>query len=174
MQPADLWAIAATMPPNQLPPAQFDHPVLNPVEIVDVATEDRLRTLCGWPAKDNMILVGCAATLPTLCRIYVGPPRTRETGITRNLIIRHEMGHCSGWPKDHSNPLAKGAPLQLAADEGVEPPVEDYPPPPSRRRPPPRYYEPPPPPGVLYEPWQGRAIPCLPTLLSLGLVRFCI
>jgi len=105
MEPADLSAIATTMPRNQLPPAQFDHAVSGPVEIVDVATEDRLRALCGWPASKGETLVGCAAVLPTLCRIYVGPP---AGGVTRNLIIRHEMGHCSGWPKDHSTPQRKG------------------------------------------------------------------
>jgi len=25
-----------------------------------------------------------------------------------------------------------------------------------------------------YEPWRQRAIPCLPTILSLGFLRFCI
>ena len=29
-------------------------------------------------------------------------------------------------------------------------------------------------PGFLYEPWRQRAIPCLPTLLTLGMLRFCI
>jgi hypothetical protein len=53
-----------------------------------------------------------------------------------------------------------------------------------RRHPRPRYHEPPaygpppyappPPSGILYEPWTQRAIPCLPTLLTFGVLRFCI
>jgi hypothetical protein len=63
---------------------------------------------------------------------------------------------------------------QLAADEGV---VEEDEPPPPRRRPP-RYYEPPPiygpPPGWIVIPGERRAMPCLPTLLTFGVLRFCI
>jgi hypothetical protein len=62
------------------------------------------------------------------------------------------------------------------ADEGP-PPEEDYPPPPPRRRPPPRYYGPAPyapPPGWIVIPSEQRAMPCLPTLLTFGVLRFCI
>jgi len=67
---------------------------------------------------------------------------------------------------------------QLAADEGVAPVEDDEPPPPPQRRPPPpRYYGPPvygPPPGWIFIPSEQRAMPCLPTLLTLGVLRFCI
>jgi hypothetical protein len=68
------------------------------------------------------------------------------------------------------------APVAVAQAEEPQPEqvTEDAPRPP-RRRPAPRYAAPPlPPPGVLYEPWTQRAVPCLPTLLTLGMVRFCI
>jgi len=71
---------------------------------------------------------------------------------------------------------------QLAADEGVAPveddegaaPLHDEPPPPRRR---PRYHEPPvygPPPGWIFIPSEQRAMPCLPMLLTFGVLRFCI
>jgi hypothetical protein len=52
----------------------------------------------------------------------------------------------------------------------------DEPPPPPQRRPPPRYYRPPPglPPGWIFIPAEQRAMPCLPTLLTFGALRFCI
>jgi hypothetical protein len=50
-------------------------------------------------------------------------------------------------------------------------PGEFSPPPPPRRRPPPVYG---PPPGWIVIPSEQRAMPCLPTLLTAGLLRFCI
>jgi hypothetical protein len=181
MQPEDLWHIATDMPPNELPPPQFDHATKKPVTVVDVASEAELRERCGWTTRDvHSILVGCSAPSEVICKIFLGPPQTERTGVTRNVVLRHEIGHCEGWPADHPNPKA---PLQLAADEGVAP-VDgaDAPPPPPRRYPRPRYHEPPvygpppyaPPPGWIFIPSEQRAMPCLPTLLSFGLVRFCI
>jgi hypothetical protein len=76
-------------------------------------------------------------------------------------------------PDDLAEPLTLA---QMNAPVGED--VGDEPPP--VRRHPRRYYEtpqpypPPPPPGMLYEPYQQRAIPCLPTLLTLGFIRWCI
>jgi hypothetical protein len=75
-------------------------------------------------------------------------------------------------------PTPKGRPTVVAdGRDYVEPPDEDYPPPPPRRHPPPRYYGPPvygPPPGWIFIPSEQRAMPCLPTLLTFGVLRFCI
>jgi hypothetical protein len=98
MEPADLWAIA-NLHFKELPPVEFDHPTEDPVEIVDVATEAELRNICGY-TNSNLTIVGCAAALPGLCRIYLGP-RPAWTGLTRNIVIRHETGHCNHWPGDH-------------------------------------------------------------------------
>jgi hypothetical protein len=48
------------------------------------------------------------------------------------------------------------------------------PPPPRVPAPPPAYRPPYVPPGVMIIPWEGRTVPCLPTLLTLGWWRFCI
>jgi hypothetical protein len=66
------------------------------------------------------------------------------------------------------------------AEGGAEPHANDLPeeeqpePPPPRRRPMSVYGPPPPPPGWIVIPGEQRAMPCLPTLLTLGLLRFCI
>jgi hypothetical protein len=72
------------------------------------------------------------------------------------------------------------AEAQIVADGRGLPPEEwqDAPPPPPRRRPPApeQYYGPPPgpPPGWIFIPAERRAMPCLPTLLTFGVLRFCI
>src|SRR5262249_3356303 len=99
MTTADLWAIA-NLRFKELPPVEYDHMPDKIVTITDISTEAELRTRCGWTDTGKTI-VGCAAaTDPHLCHIYLGP-RPSWTGLTRNIVLRHEMGHCSGWPADH-------------------------------------------------------------------------
>jgi len=106
MEPADLWAIATTKL-KQLPPPEYDHPVYDPVEVIDVDTEAELRRLCGLENyfKDQ-IIIGCAGPKgnrikPDRCLVYLGPIPA-WTGVTRNINLRHELGHCNGWPQDHA------------------------------------------------------------------------
>src|SRR5262245_38137263 len=98
MQPADLWAIA-NLKIKQLPPPQYDHPVKGPVEVTDIPTEEALRKICGY-TQPGTILIGCAHVSAELCSVYLGPIPS-WTGITRNINLRHELGHCNGWPGDH-------------------------------------------------------------------------
>src|SRR5262249_29379591 len=106
MGPADLWAIA-TIKLKQLPPPEYDHPVYDPVEVVDVDTEQELRRLCGLESYfPGSTVIGCAAPKgnywkPDKCLVYLGPI-PEWTGVTRNINLRHELGHCNGWGGDHA------------------------------------------------------------------------
>src|SRR5262249_13093926 len=113
------------------------------------------------------------------CFVWIGP----TFGVPRNIIIRHERGHCNGWPGTHEGVRRTGleweaetAPTKVT--QSVEIPVDtgEPPPPPPRRprRPVPVRPHAAPPPGVLIEPWTRRPIPCLPTILTLALVQACI
>jgi hypothetical protein len=104
MEPADLWAIA-NLKFTELPPAEFDHATKDAVEIIDMPTEKELREVCHLTeAYRGANVVGCAAPKGQLafdrCIIYLGP-RPAWAGLTRNIVIRHETGHCNGWPGDH-------------------------------------------------------------------------
>lgn len=110
MEPADLWAIVNLKIKHQIPPPQYDHAVKGAVQITDVETTERLLEVCrGAFIPSGAILVGCAQVTPELCRIYLGPIPS-WTGITRNINLRHELGHCIGWPADHPD----AAPLAVA------------------------------------------------------------
>ena len=98
MGPEDLWALV-NLKFKELPPLEYDHPTEDPVEIVDMESETELRGVCNY-TNSGLTLVGCAAVLPGLCRIYLGP-RPAWAGLTRNIVIRHETGHCNHWPADH-------------------------------------------------------------------------
>jgi hypothetical protein len=98
----------------------------------------------------------------------------KEMGAPAAVIeLQEAAGSTSSLWVEPAQLLTEAA--QPVADEGP-PPEEDYPPsPPRRRRPPPRYYGPPAvPPGFLVDPYGQRLVPCLPMLLSLGVLRFCI
>ena len=102
MEPADLWALA-NLRFAELPPIEFDHvPNKKLVTIKDVAAEEELRAICRWPKTSPATLVGCADTSdPHVCHIYLSGKIPSWAGLTRNIVLRHEMGHCNGWGKDH-------------------------------------------------------------------------
>jgi hypothetical protein len=104
MEPADLWAIA-NLKFKELPPVEYDHAATDAVEIVDMSTEKELREVCHLTeAYRGANVVGCAAPkgqlAPDRCIIYLGP-RPSWAGLTRNIVIRHEIAHCNLWPADH-------------------------------------------------------------------------
>jgi len=96
MEPADLWAIA-TIDGKFLPPIEFDHPTKMPVDITDVS-EEGLRKICTGRSAD-IPMHGCAIIAPNYCDIFVRRPVLPP--LTRNLVIRHERGHCNGWSGNH-------------------------------------------------------------------------
>jgi hypothetical protein len=96
MTPADLWAIA-NLKFKELPPAEYDHAPDKAVIIEDIKTEAELRVRCNWPKEGGGNLVGCTDGH----HIYLGP-LPGWSGLTRNIVLRHEIGHVNGWPKDHA------------------------------------------------------------------------
>jgi hypothetical protein len=199
MTAADLWAITTTSETRYLPPVEFSHPYRGRLILIDGASQETLHRLC--PDLQGVML-GCAVKTPgELPTVAIADAATiRNSGLTYNLVALHEAGHLNGAGADHvgwrdgKTEIVRAAPMvqpsgmaekpTVVADQGVaveEEPDEPLPPPP-RRHPRPRYHEPPvygppvygPPPGWIVIPSEQRAMPCLPTLLSFGLVRFCI
>ena len=168
------------LPFAELPPPEYMRPTTVDVTVIDIEDEVTLRLRCKWaPRKAGEgALAGCAFPMANSCLIYIGPETDRASvGVPRNAVLAHEVGHCNGWPGDHpgarSTLVAQAPPLVVAQ---VAPAPRRHAPEDAYRHqhygPPPVYYYPPP--GVLYEPSTGRAVACLPTLLSLGFVRFCL
>jgi hypothetical protein len=99
MNEEDHWAIA-NLRYKQLPPLQYDHPVTIPVTVTDISTTEELKKICHHD-KPELLILGCASVSPERCRIWLGPIPA-WTGITRNINLRHEIGHCNGWGGDHA------------------------------------------------------------------------
>jgi hypothetical protein len=84
---------------KELPPVAYDHPVKGPVVVTDYENEAALRAACNI-APPAGYLVGCARA-GNPCLILLGPVSPAFHGLTRNIVLRHEMAHCNGWPGDH-------------------------------------------------------------------------
>jgi len=86
---------------NFLPPVEFDKPYTGTLWIRTLANEQEIENVCKGSSK-----TACAATWTKPsgerldeCYIFMLPERQiRSVAFT----LRHELGHCNGWPQDHS------------------------------------------------------------------------
>jgi hypothetical protein len=93
-------SFAGKMDPTWNPPARFDHPYsgkliihrLPQPQIVDVCEK-----LLG---KRSMIQHGCS-TKPQNGRCEIWIVDKTYMRATPRAVLRHEVGHCNGWPSDH-------------------------------------------------------------------------
>lgn len=74
-----------------LPPREYDHPYYGKLD-VQIVTASRARELCP------RFGVACVVEQsPSLCIIVVNGEYARWLA----RIVRHEVGHCNGWPSTH-------------------------------------------------------------------------
>jgi hypothetical protein len=86
------------------PPARFDHPYHGKLTIYSLPQAE--------VARRCKMLVGIDAAAYQLrgCSLYLGTPGTLCVIVmidepygnqTPTAVLRHEIGHCNGWPADH-------------------------------------------------------------------------
>jgi hypothetical protein len=91
-----------------LPPVEYDHPYSGKLLVVTISKRDLLQFLCSndkvldprkprvCDAKGCSTMLACAPNNGTSCMIVLGPGTW-----TDERVLRHEIGHCNGWPADH-------------------------------------------------------------------------
>jgi hypothetical protein len=96
-------AAAQDVRQNVRPPKKYDHPyTAGPVEVIVAENNTDLRARCGHVPR-NALACAMPPTADTkTCTIII----TQEDGIQAEGyapadVLRHEMGHCNGWPADH-------------------------------------------------------------------------
>lgn len=77
----------------ELPPARYDHPYAGKVNIF--AGYDGSISAIGQPCFPWMGAHACAKIIGGECYIYAW------AGKLTPELLRHEIGHCNGWPADH-------------------------------------------------------------------------
>jgi hypothetical protein len=105
-----------------VPPKAFDRPYPAPGKVIVVTARDQnhVRELCPttvFPAE----ALGCAQLTPSWdCKIVVAADDVvKAAGFPPELVRRHEIAHCNGWPADHRGAL----PLEEWASDDT--PVKD-------------------------------------------------
>jgi hypothetical protein len=87
-----------------IPPAEYDRPYTGQLTITrgDAKT---MKEVC--PKTAFPITLGCAHRYTKggedySCHVYIAEDDIlRPTGWSYNLVLRHELGHCLGWPGNH-------------------------------------------------------------------------
>jgi hypothetical protein len=95
---------AAAEGPRVVPPKEFDHPFPAPgkVIVVPARDQDHVRELCPT-AKFKGAALGCSGMTDSWdCRIVLAADSVIiAAGFPPDLVRRHEIAHCNGWPADH-------------------------------------------------------------------------
>jgi hypothetical protein len=82
-----------------LPPVEYDRYYEGNLTIRMVNTLEELRERCN---AINPLMLACSFRYEKNCVIYlVEDSIMRKRGWTTGLLLRHEIGHCNGWPSDH-------------------------------------------------------------------------
>lgn len=83
------------------PPARYDHAFRGHLNVVYL-DQNALFALCGQRGQRPEWLLGCTEGASNgACTIHMRNDMNRAW---RARILRHEVGHCNGWPGDHRRP----------------------------------------------------------------------
>lgn len=83
-----------------LPPVAFDFPYPGRLTVTRVGPEE-MRLVCPLP-KSGQTTVGCAHVGRGRCEIIALDDQTlKALGWNYDILLRHELARCNGWPADH-------------------------------------------------------------------------
>ena len=98
------WQLAPMA--RDLPPAEYDHPFDGEVVVFDELDEKALQRECGRAInlRPGATAIACAPMggPGKKCVVHIGEQRLLALQASSfENILRHEIGHCNGWPGDH-------------------------------------------------------------------------
>jgi hypothetical protein len=85
------------------PPEEFDKPyTAGPILKIEAHSEGQVKKLCPDFKFDWGPALACSYKAGTTCKIIIAADAIiRMNGFDPDLVYRHEIGHCLGWPADH-------------------------------------------------------------------------
>jgi hypothetical protein len=91
-----------------LPPLEYDHPYDGELKFITDLDQDTIKRMCGPKTSVACILGGGKLSYAYAAKeCWIALARQEEIdrlGLNREMVIRHEIGHCNGWPLDHPTP----------------------------------------------------------------------
>src|SRR5262249_9567925 len=97
----------AQMPPWSslpiLPPVGYDHAYGGTLHINRLNSQAAIRLQCPYTNFGNFPALGCVSYLAgNLCIVNIATDDLLATvGVDFDIALRHEIGHCNGWPATH-------------------------------------------------------------------------
>lgn len=89
---------------NILPPPEYDRTYTGKLSLITAKTEEEVRTLCPSSVFKVGYALGCSSHNAVECRIVLAAEHIITSyGWTYETVLRHELGHCNGWPATHLN-----------------------------------------------------------------------
>jgi hypothetical protein len=83
-----------------LPPLAYDFPYTGKLTVRRV-DPDQMRARRPLP-KPGRATIGCAHIAKGECEVIIADNTTLEfLGFNYDIVLRHELAHCNGWPGDH-------------------------------------------------------------------------
>jgi hypothetical protein len=87
-----------------LPPTEYDHPYKGKLTVTVMEDDTTIFENC------RISLIACAKRREGNCTIFVRDAQyIKRRGYDPDWVMRHEIGHCNGWPASHAG--ARTAPL---------------------------------------------------------------
>jgi hypothetical protein len=87
---------------HTLPPEEYDHPYPGRLTVIVTNTLEETRNLCLTAHVPDLISCAVISDLPRSCTIiHPSASELEKHHSTVNVTMRHEIGHCNGWPGDH-------------------------------------------------------------------------
>ena len=88
-----------------LPPLEYDHPYAGEIIINRVGPEVGVALSCptaGFPAGRAIACNQRRLGPKERCEIFIASDSIiASVGLTYEIVLRHEIGHCNGWSGDH-------------------------------------------------------------------------
>jgi len=73
-----------------LPPSEYDHEYDGFLQL-EIVSPESVKFWCGQQA------IACSMAFDKTCVVYLPDKST----IPRDILMRHELGHCNGWEPNH-------------------------------------------------------------------------
>jgi hypothetical protein len=86
-----------------VPPSEYDHPYHGGTLVTTkVRDQDEVRRLCPGAQFTMGVALACSYPIVGGCMVVVAPEADiKAFSMELNLVMRHEVAHCNGWPADH-------------------------------------------------------------------------
>ena len=82
------------------PPKRFDHPFKGKLTLYRLPQKEVVRVCQNMPGA-SLQQHGCSELKGNHCTVVIVDKT--YMGATPKSVLRHELGHCNGWPASHPN-----------------------------------------------------------------------